>query len=436
MKSVVWLALALLVPARTAALEPSADLLLPLEEASTLHSSSPSVAAVEWSEALVAASALDATEIGLRLPSRPEVVAVLDRREVRGQGDVTWYGHLLDEPDRRVQLTLVAGHLSGLVYAGSDLFEIVPRLPGVVTVARLDQELFPPCGSDGEDNPGAMASYGEIFAVDGIVAGSVLDLSASLPPAAVEAEQRLDVLVVYTPQAVAGAGSEEALAATIRSAIDSANAAFVNSRMSARFRLVGTALSGRSESGTMATELAWVAHDPQVAALRDQVHADMVSLFTESGDECGRSYVLSHGVAPRDFAPLAFQATRRTCAVGNLSYVHEHGHNLGMQHNPENGRPAGEAAAPWAFGHYVDGSFRTVMSYSTPCVQGCPRVPHFSNPSVSYAGRPTGLSEVRDNHRIGDEIAASAKDWRLDVPMLFGDGFEGGTFSGWSSTTP
>ena len=60
--------------------------------------------------------------------------------------------------------------------------------------------------------------------------------------------------------------------------------------------------------------------------------------------------------------------TARSCAIGNLSYAHEHGHNLGFAHNPENG---GGAAYADAYGHYVSGNYRTVMSYSNPCVGGC-----------------------------------------------------------------
>lgn len=63
----------------------------------------------------------------------------------------------------------------------------------------------------------------------------------------------------------------------------------------------------------------------------------------------------------------AFQVSVRSCAIGNLGYAHEHGHNLGVQHNPENGSGA---AFPYAYGHYIDGSYRTVMSYANPCPAG------------------------------------------------------------------
>ena len=46
---------------------------------------------------------------------------------------------------------------------------------------------------------------------------------------------------------------------------------------------------------------------------------------------------------------------------------------------------------PYGFGHYVNGSYRTVMSYVDPCTGGCTRRPYFSNPEVIFNGAPTGI---------------------------------------------
>ena len=90
------------------------------------------------------------------------------------------------------------------------------------------------------------------------------------------------------------------------------------------------------------------------------------------------------------FASNAFNVVDRTCAAGNLSYAHELGHNMGLQHDPNNA--SSSPAYPYAYGYqHPAGAFRTVMAY--PCPTGaCPRLMYFANPSVSYSGMPTGTA--------------------------------------------
>jgi hypothetical protein len=113
------------------------------------------------------------------------------------------------------------------------------------------------------------------------------------------------------------------------------------------------------------------------------------------------------------FAPSAYQVTARGCAVGNLTYAHEHGHNQGFEHDPANGAPPNVASHPFAFGHYVSGSYRTIMSYASECTGGCVRVPHWSNPNVAHNGVPTGISGERENwlaSNLNDEYTERFRD--------------------------
>jgi hypothetical protein len=70
--------------------------------------------------------------------------------------------------------------------------------------------------------------------------------------------------------------------------------------------------------------------------------------------------------------------------------AHETGHNLNCDHDRANefGSPCNDDGH--SFGHRFvgdsDEEFRTIMSY-----QPGTRIPHFSNPSVSYDGQPTGV---------------------------------------------
>lgn len=155
----------------------------------------------------------------------------------------------------------------------------------------------------------------------------------------------------------------------------------------------------------------------------------MTSLITNNG--CGVAWVMRNpGPA---FAGFAFKVTGRGCLNGNLTYAHEHGHNMGFEHDPANG--SSNPSYPWSYGHFVNGVYRTVMSYSNQCSLGCNRRPHFSNPDVLEEGVPTGIDGQRDNHRTGNLTAPIVRDFRIPNP-LFADGFESGDASAWAGVRP
>jgi hypothetical protein len=118
----------------------------------------------------------------------------------------------------------------------------------------------------------------------------------------------------------------------------------------------------------------------------------------------------------------AFTVTVRSCAVGNLSFAHELGHNMGSAHNPENGSGA---TYSYGYGHWVNGSYRTVMSYVDPCTSGCTRVAYFSNPSVIYNGAATGVNNARDNARSINNTADTIAAYRYSGSSITLSSFNG-----------
>jgi hypothetical protein len=91
------------------------------------------------------------------------------------------------------------------------------------------------------------------------------------------------------------------------------------------------------------------------------------------------------------------------------------GHNMGSHHNPENG---GTAVFPYGYGHYVNGSYRTVMSYVDPCSSGCVRRPYFSSPNIIYLGQPTGIHNSRDNARSINNTADVIANYRFSPSAI------------------
>lgn len=319
--------------------------------------------------------------------------------ERRGPDRLTWRGRVVDSGER-VVLTLAGRAAAGLLYTPDGLYEL-GNTPSGAAFARLDSSRFPQCG-------------GGIPVLGPTARTSTLATAGDDPP------DQIDVLAVYTADARDGAGGTTEIEATIQSAVDVANTAFMDSDMVARLRLVHTALVDYAESGDSATDLDWVASDADVASLRDDHAADMVGLIVEDGGGyCGRGYVMRNPGA--SFAGFAFQVTARSCAVGRLTYAHEHGHNMGFEHDPANVTDPSAASYPYSFGHFVSGSYRTVMSYSNQCTSFCTRVAHFSNPGIEEQGEPTGIADERDNHRTGNVTASIVANFRQSTTPS--DGF-------------
>ncbi len=173
--------------------------------------------------------------------------------------------------------------------------------------------------------------------------------------------------------------------------------------MTSRFFLAHSAEVSYNDSGNINSDLTWVTSNSTVASLRNTYSADMVSLIVNNGGGyCGIGWVQRNPGS--GFANYAFQVTALGC-LANSTLAHEHGHNMGMEHDPASSgiSPSG-ASYPWSFGHYVNGSFRTIMSYNV-CSISCPRVLHFSNPDVLYNGVATGIADQRDNAHTGDLTA-------------------------------
>lgn len=346
----------------------------------------------------------DAERLDLLLPdgrvARAQRVAI----EQRGKDDWTWIGTVDGDSDQQVVLSRVGGHAAAYLSLASGIYELTPTAAGPMLL-KLDTDRFPSCG-------------GALVPPPGAVAGDV-ETVATQPALGKTAGQLMDVLVVISPESLAQLGGQPQAIAFAQGAVDSSNQSFANSLMKARFRLVGVRFTSRADSGNSLTDLSWLRTDPEVAAWRNETGADMVGMIAEFSNSCGQGYLMGNPPGP-GFAPNAFQVTARTCAIGNLTYAHEHGHNMGFQHNPENGSGP---AYPYAFGHWVNGNFRTVMSYANPCTSGCTRRPYFSNPNVSFNGAPTGIADERDNARAGDNTAPIVAAFRLSQ-VIFGNGFE------------
>ncbi len=333
------------------------------------------------------------------VPGKADLLIDRQHHDQRSAGNMVWRGQADQDPSSKVTLTLHDGILLGHIQSGNEIFALRPGRNGRTIIEKIDTDSFnPEWGHDhrthGHDKvPPKRAGADDLSAA-----------SNSTAPATAAATTATEIVLmsVYTPQARAGAGGVAQIQAQIQAAVDQANTAFINSNMTARYRLAHTVEVAYSDSGNIDSDLNWVTGNAAVASLRNTHSADMVSMITENGGGyCGIGWVQRNPGA--GFASYAFQVTARGCLT-NSTLAHEHGHNLGMEHDPATAgiSPAG-ASYDWSFGHNVPGSFRTIMSYN--CAAPCPRVLHYSNPDVLYNGLPTGIANQRDNAWTGDLTA-------------------------------
>jgi hypothetical protein len=298
----------------------------------------------------------------------------------------TWRGTVRGYARSDATLSVVNGRMAGRVRIDADVYEIRPIAENEIRLERLDMDSFPACDGGLPLDPTIPAA-----------ADVLVDAGAAQAAAGDEGVPRLDMLVLYTAAAEAKEGAQQ-IPATVAAAVASLNTVFQNSQVNAEAVLVHAQRIEYNETGYIEA-LQWLSSDPQVAELRNRYAADMVSLLVDLDSSCGIGWVPRTNAENFNSA-TAFQVTGIDCAVGNLSFAHESGHNMGMEHNPENssagiGQPAGPASYEHSFGHWVAGganAFRTVMSYADPCGSAfaCPREEYFSNPYIDYRGNPTG----------------------------------------------
>ena len=338
----------------------------------------------------------------ISLPGEPDLSFERHSHQSRGARDSVWRGKIRGDSAAKATLTYYDGLLFGRIESGSDVYSIRPGANGRTIIERIDTDSFKP--EWGHDR----ASHGHERVPPVSGSTTTQDSSVSTPTAAVGADGTVEIVLmsVYTPQARAAAGGATLIQGQIQAAVDQANTAFINSNMIARYFLAHTEEVTHNDSGNINTDLDWVTYDAGVAALRNTYAADMVSLIVENGGAyCGVGWIQRKPGS--GFAGYAFQVTDRGC-LANSTLAHEHGHNMGMEHDPEDssvGSNPSAASYPWSFGHWVSGQFATIMTYNSICPSYCPRILNFSNPDMFYNGLPTGILNQRDNAQTGDSTA-------------------------------
>ena len=349
----------------------------------------------------------DVKSLRLELPGRGPTTFRQTKVLLRAPDDLTWVGQAKGSRNY-VTLTRHKGWLAGRVQIDGQVFELRPDAAHGTVLLRIDPARFPGCGG------------AETAPTDIGQSGSTVEDQIQLAKVNSSPMVRIDTLIAYTPEVTDIVGGHDQAAAFTQLAVDLTNLTFVNSEVDVRIRVVAFEEVESQTSNTCTGaggDLSAARANPTLQSLRQVHQADLVAVITGPGGWCGCAYVWRNLDA--NFFASGYSVTRLNCAVGNMTLAHEFGHNLGMEHDPDNGASPEIASYPFAFGHYVDGHFRTVMSYNNPCEDGCIRQPHFSNPDVSFEGVPTGLHDQRDNAEVARRIAPAISEFFIpqDHPL-------------------
>ena len=115
--------------------------------------------------------------------------------------------------------------------------------------------------------------------------------------------------------------------------------------------------------------------------MRDSKRADLVNVWVEKGDECGRG-IPNDGTTmdPELGYSVVNRSGPTSCAISNYSMAHELGHTMGTLHDRTNVGVPNTPNGKINYGHFnVPSNERTIMAQQTPGCPGCARIGYWSN---------------------------------------------------------
>jgi peptidyl-Asp metalloendopeptidase len=298
-------------------------------------------------------------------------------------GTVAWTGVVDTAIPGSFSVAVTDGMVSGYLATGAGrIFEIGGTV-GDAEIVEVDPATFPTV-CPAKDAPGG-GEEGPVVAKG---------RERQLPGPA----SQLDVLVVYSTDAKNAAGGTAGIENQIRESIAYTNQAYANTGLALRVNLVGTREVAYTENGLCGTALDRVTNPAdgvmdEVAGVRDQVGADLVSLWVLRGDCGGVAWVMRQNNSSFSRNAYSVTVTQSSTFWRNISFAQELGHNMGSTHDRANS--GGQGLFSFSYGYQsveAQPFFRDIMAYQCAGAD-CPTQQYFSSPDIRVFGRPIGVAD-------------------------------------------
>ncbi len=274
--------------------------------------------------------------------------------------------------------------MSGTFETDTGTWRLESKRDGRAQFTRIDEEQTAQCAS-------TSAEVTQIYPSGRGTTRVALDTYGQLS----SSSSVIRILVVYTSDAILGAGSEPALLTQIATAVTNMNVALTNSLIPMSVELGGTYLITELESGLARPDLDLIrntgdGYADEIHSLRNSLSADIVVVVTGHTD--GASGLADGASASSPLDPRRAFALVRQSDLTGLTFAHEVGHVMGLDHDRLHAaHTVSDILYPYAFGYSFTGN--DSVAYGTVMSLVGARIPYFSNPSVQYAGQSTGVAE-------------------------------------------
>jgi hypothetical protein len=377
-------------------------------------------------------------------PDGQAVSLAYERHEEQPDGNWTWIGR--SDDGTSAVLTFGEKAVFGMIARGDQHYRVRTDRSGAWVVAT-DPRLVAANGGrpkDGNDILMPPESRALAAAASRHLASNA---STGTEGASGKAIAFVDVLLGYSSTIASELGSNAAAVTLVTNLAAAANAAYVNSGVNMRLRVVhamSVSYADTSPNRDALRQLTGYNDETQqpitpnaafnpLRAARDQYGADLVAFVRRyrepQQDGCGIAWLLGMNQSALSAADEAFgyavvsdgsdrdEGDSNTYFCSQFSLAHELGHLMGQAHDRTNATDGGRHTYSYGYRETASNGFFTIMAY--PSGNGQIEAPHFANPAVRFSNRATGTA-TEDNVRSMNQTMPIVAQFRATVVPLPG----------------
>lgn len=371
----------------------------------------------------------------LELPPGGTTIKVLrsEAKQVSKQAFV-WHGVVEGVPGSSVTFSRVGGAAVGTITFAGQAYRLRATKGGGRVVELLDSKSIPASG-----NPPPQRSYQATALVAPYCIFMGYDCATVHNACTTDSPYRIDVMVIYSGNALTNSGGEAYMTAWIALHEYETNRSYRNSGVYQQIRVVHSQSLAYTEAGSTGGDLTALTEACDTGpnslyevhsrtngyiGLRDKFNADAVLLVTHTP---GRTSTIglgqqmrSYHVGDNSFEPCAFAvADILQFLTPSYTFGHELGHVMGAHHDIENADASGGAIPASSYAHIdltptggCTTAWRTMMGHTA---EG--RVTQWSSadPGITYCDEITG-SETKDNASTLNYTAFTVANFRCGSP--------------------